>query len=107
MLADAAVVHARHLPRQIEMALDQRGAILVHCPTIPQARAAGLWSARMATFTRLDDADAAAIASAMQLGRVTGWAPIAAGTINSNFTFDTERGRWFVRVNEGKREDDV
>ena len=66
-----------------------------------------LWSARVATFTTLDDDDARAIADAMQLGALDSWRPIAAGTINSNFTFLTARGRFFVRVNEGKTRDDV
>src|SRR5262249_6896773 len=46
-------------------------------------------------------------AAAFALGAVRSWRAIAAGTINSNFDVVTERGRWFVRVNEGKREDDV
>lgn len=61
----------------------------------------------MATFTRLDDADALAIASAFALGVPRGLRAIAAGTINSNFALDTDRGRWFIRVNEGKRAADV
>lgn len=32
---------------------------------------------------------------------------LAAGTVNSNFRVDTDGGRLFVRVNEGKREADV
>jgi homoserine kinase type II len=59
------------------------------------------------TFTALDDADLAAIAAAFALGSVRSWRAIAAGTINSNFDVTTETGRWFVRVNEGKSEDDV
>jgi homoserine kinase type II len=58
------------------------------------------------TFTVLDDEDARAIAGALDLGTPTRLAPIAAGTINSNFALDTDRGRWFVRVNEGKSEQD-
>jgi homoserine kinase type II len=38
---------------------------------------------------------------------VQSWRAIAAGTINSNFELVTERGRWFVRVNEGKTREDV
>ncbi len=30
------------------------------------------------------------------------WHPIAAGTVNSNFAVETDRGRYFVRINEGK-----
>ena len=61
----------------------------------------------MATFTTLDLADPAAIARAADLGPVTALAPIAAGTINSNFALTCGAARWFVRVNEGKRPDDV
>ena len=61
----------------------------------------------MATFTRLTDDDARAIADALDLGTPRALTPIAAGTINSNFALDTDRGRWFVRVNEGKAAEDV
>ena len=61
----------------------------------------------MALFTRLGEADLADLADAFELGAVRGVQPIAAGTINSNFAADTERGRWFIRVNEGKSEADV
>lgn len=61
----------------------------------------------MATFTRLDDADARAIAAAAGLGAVHAVTPIPAGTVNSNFAFACARGRFFVRVNEGKTAADV
>ena len=61
----------------------------------------------MALFTRLGEADLADLADAFELGAVRGVQSIAAGTINSNFAVDSERGRWFVRVNEGKSEADV
>jgi homoserine kinase type II len=61
----------------------------------------------VATFTRLDDADARDLAAALDLGVPRALRPIAAGTINSNFELETERGRWFVRVNEGKAPEDV
>lgn len=61
----------------------------------------------LARFTRLDDDDASAIASAMRLGAVVSWRPISAGTVNSNFEFVTTGGRFFVRVNEGKSRADV
>jgi homoserine kinase type II len=63
--------------------------------------------AGVALFTRLGDDELAEITHAFQLGAVRGVRPIAAGTINSNFAVDTERGAWFVRVNEGKSEADV
>ena len=61
----------------------------------------------MGVFTRLGDADLADIAHAFELGDVTRYQAIAAGTINSNFAVETDRGKWFVRVNEGKSEVDV
>lgn len=60
----------------------------------------------MGTFTLLDDDDARAIAGAFDLGAPTKLTSIAAGTINSNFALETDRGRWFVRVNEGKSVED-
>lgn len=59
------------------------------------------------TFTTLDDADVAAIAGGFALGTPRRWRAIAEGTINSNFEIDTERGRFFLRVNEGKAIGDV
>ncbi|MGE5186073.1 MAG: homoserine kinase [Acidobacteriota bacterium] len=61
----------------------------------------------MATFTVLADHELRALAVAFGLGEVRSVRAIAAGTINSNFDVDTEHGRTFVRVNEGKAEADV
>ena len=61
----------------------------------------------MALFTRLAEAELAALAATFDLGALRGAQAISAGTINSNFEVDTDRGRWFVRVNEGKAELDV
>jgi homoserine kinase type II len=61
----------------------------------------------VALFTRLVDADLAELCGAFELGALRGVQPISAGTINSNFLVETERGRWFLRVNEGKAEADV
>ncbi len=61
----------------------------------------------MGAFTKLGDAELGDIAAAFSLGAVRAWATIAAGTINSNFSVESDRGRWFVRVNEGKAEADV
>jgi homoserine kinase type II len=58
-------------------------------------------------FTRLGDAELSEVSGAFELGTPGSLEVIADGTINSNFRFDTDRGRWFVRVNEGKTEDDV
>ncbi|MGE0551141.1 MAG: homoserine kinase [Kofleriaceae bacterium] len=61
----------------------------------------------MGAFTELAAAELAEVAAQFQLGAVTATRSIAAGTINTNFALDTGRGRWFVRVNEHKTEDDV
>jgi homoserine kinase type II len=61
----------------------------------------------VALFTRLGDAELQDIAGAFGLGALRGVQAIAAGTINTNFAVETERGPWFVRVNEGKSEADV
>jgi homoserine kinase type II len=59
------------------------------------------------TFTVLGDAELTALSDAFGLGAVRAHSAIAAGTINSNYELVTERGRFFVRVNEGKSEQDV
>jgi homoserine kinase type II len=59
------------------------------------------------TFTVLGDAELAQLADAFRLGVVLEHRAIAAGTINSNYELVTERGRFFIRVNEGKSEQDV
>ncbi|MDX2088936.1 MAG: homoserine kinase [Kofleriaceae bacterium] len=61
----------------------------------------------MGVFTQLDHAAVREIARAFDLGTVEAFRAIAAGTINSNFEVITARGRWFLRINEGKAEPDV
>jgi homoserine kinase type II len=61
----------------------------------------------VALFTRLADPEVAELAVEFALGALRGVRAIHAGTINSNFAVETERGAWFVRVNEGKAEADV
>ena len=61
----------------------------------------------MGTFTVLAAEEMTALARTFALGEVQAFRPIAAGTINSNFDVMTSRGRYFVRVNEGKSEADV
>jgi homoserine kinase type II len=61
----------------------------------------------MARLTRLDDEDVRALADAFALGEVTAWGEVPAGTINSNHWVEAGGRRWFLRVNEGKREEDV
>lgn len=61
----------------------------------------------MGVFTQLGRTELTEVAEAFSLGLVRGFQPIVAGTINTNYGLDTEHGRWFVRVNEGKAEVDV
>ena len=61
----------------------------------------------MGQFTRLATGELAELTEIFQLGAIDAMQPIAAGTINSNFEVTTDRGRWFVRINEGKSETDV
>lgn len=58
-------------------------------------------------FTSLGQAEFSELAGAFELGIVRQSRAIAAGTINSNFELVTDRGQYFVRVNEGKAEADV
>jgi homoserine kinase type II len=61
----------------------------------------------VALFTGLGDAELAELADAFELGALRSGRAIPAGTINSNFEVVTARGRWFLRVNEGKALADV
>jgi homoserine kinase type II len=61
----------------------------------------------VATFTTLDASELAQLADSFGLGALESSRSIAAGTINSNFELVTERGRFFLRINEGKAEVDV
>lgn len=86
------------------MRLDQFRAVhLFHAANVPHL----LYVRCVGVFTRLGPADLADIASAFELGEVRASRPIAAGTINTNYAVDTDRGTWFVRINEGKSEVDV
>jgi homoserine kinase type II len=58
-------------------------------------------------FTQLGRAELCEVADAFDLGEMIGFQSIAAGTINTNIRIDTAKGRYFVRVNEGKAEVDV
>jgi homoserine kinase type II len=61
----------------------------------------------MAHLTSLSDDDARAIAAAYDLHFESVEALPALGTVNSNFRLRASGRVWFLRVNEGKREDDV
>lgn len=61
----------------------------------------------MASFTPLAHDDGVRIASAHGLGSLRAVVPIAAGTVNSNYFLDTDRGRVFVRLYEQQDVDGV
>ena len=61
----------------------------------------------MGTFTVLGPTELGELADAFDLGSVHQSRTIAAGTINSNFDLVTDRGHFFLRINEGKAEVDV
>ena len=61
----------------------------------------------MGTFTKVGATELATLADAFGLGVLVSHRAIAAGTINSNFELVTAQGRFFLRINEGKREEDV
>jgi homoserine kinase type II len=86
------------------VSLDQTRALrLFHAANVPHL----LYVRCVGVFTRLADADLGDIVDAFELGTLISSRSIAAGTINSNFEIETARGRWFLRVNEGKSEVDV
>ena len=61
----------------------------------------------MGLFTHVDDAGMAEIAGRFGLTPVESFEGVEAGTVNSNYRLVTDAGTFFVRVNEGKSEDDV
>ncbi len=61
----------------------------------------------MALFRTLTPADVNEILHGFGLPPATAHAPIPVGTINTNLRVDTDGGPFFLRVNEGKSQDDV
>lgn len=61
----------------------------------------------MARLTVLAPADVAQLCAAFDLGPPSAFQALDAGTVNSNFRVDTPRGRFFLRINEGKESHDV
>lgn len=107
MLADPPKHDRGGATRQVQVGLHQSRALgRIHGSNVPQARWL-LYVGPVGVFTRLAETELTELAAAFDLGAVRGYEAIAAGTINSNYRLDTERGRWFVRVNEGKSESDV
>jgi homoserine kinase type II len=61
----------------------------------------------MGIFTKLSVADLTEVADVFRLGAVRSATGIEAGTVNTNYRLDTALGTLFLRLNEGKREDEV
>jgi len=61
----------------------------------------------MGSFRSLSADDVRAILRAFGAPAYRGHRPIAVGTINTNIAVETDDGRRFLRINEGKSEDDV
>lgn len=61
----------------------------------------------MALFRTLSAGDVGEILAGFGIAGYAGHQPIAVGTINTNLRVDTAAGRFFLRINEGKSEDDV
>lgn len=61
----------------------------------------------MGVFTALGEAELVGLAAEFELGAVTEFRSIAAGTINSNYELTAAGNRYFMRINEGKAEVDV
>jgi len=61
----------------------------------------------MAQFRTLSADDVRGILAAFSIAGYRAHQPIAVGTINTNLRVDTVAGALFLRINEGKSEDDV
>ncbi|HEY0710763.1 MAG TPA: phosphotransferase, partial [Polyangia bacterium] len=61
----------------------------------------------MGTFRTLSASDIEEILGQFGLSGHLAAAPIAAGTVNTNYAVTLPEGRRFLRINEGKAEDDV
>jgi homoserine kinase type II len=61
----------------------------------------------VAQFTQLCEEDLGKVARRFALGPLRSVTPLVAGTVNTNLRVESERGLWFVRINEGKSEADV
>lgn len=86
------------------MLLDKLLALrLIHAANVSAMR----YVRCVGVFTQLGRSELCEVAEAFDLGELIGFQSIAAGTINTNVRIDTARGRYFVRVNEGKAEADV
>ncbi len=61
----------------------------------------------MAQFRTLSADDVRGILAAFSIAGYRAHQPIAVGTINTNLRVETDAGPLFLRINEGKSEDDV
>ena len=61
----------------------------------------------MALFRAVSDADVREMLAAFGVGGYRAHHPIAVGTINTNLRVETDAEQLFLRINEGKSEDDV
>jgi homoserine kinase type II len=61
----------------------------------------------MALFRTVSDADVREMLAAFGVAGYRAHQPIAVGTINTNLRVETDAERLFLRINEGKSEDDV
>ena len=61
----------------------------------------------MALFRTVSDADVREMLAAFGVGGYRAHHPIAVGTINTNLRVETDAEQLFLRINEGKSEDDV
>src|SRR6185436_19368120 len=61
----------------------------------------------MAQFRTLSASDVRGLLAAFGIGGYRAHHPIAVGTINTNLRVETDAGLLFLRINEGKSEDDV
>ncbi len=61
----------------------------------------------MAVFTKLTETEARKVCDFYQLGTFAKLEPIAAGSVNSNFFLQTDRGRFFARIYEEQALDGV
>lgn len=61
----------------------------------------------MAVYTRIPKAEALAIAKAWKLGAMKSFEGIAKGSVNTNYRLVTERGTFFVRLDETRTMDQV
>jgi homoserine kinase type II len=112
MLADARIDQGGGFSRQVEMCL-HKVVVVSHSASDDTAasgfseRVAAVIVGLVALFTALDPQQLAEIGARYRIGSPVETKPIAAGTINSNFSLQTERGRYFLRINEGKSLEDV